>query len=233
MSEAKRSVSFLGAVPAQADEPIDPFPRTAVYDVCTRALDLVFGVLGATLTLPLWAAIALAIRFDSPGPVMFRQTRLGRSLRPFRLYKFRTMYVDARATVLPTEVIEQARPETLDGIFLAQADDPRVTRLGKFLRYTSIDELPNLINIIRGEMTLVGPRPEVPEVFCLYDSSTVAKFAVKPGLTGLVQISGRGRLSFAKTVALDLEYVRTRSLGKNLAILGRTFAAVFTGRGAY
>jgi len=196
-----------------------------------RLCDLTVALVLLVVTLPLWAIIAVIIRLDSRGPVIFRQTRIGRDLRPFRFYKFRTMHTDSRRSVLPAEVIENATADQLDAIFLARIDDDRVTRVGRWLRSTSLDELPNLLNIVRGDMSLIGPRPEVPEVMGLYRDFT--KFVVKPGLTGLAQVNGRAFLSFAETVALDVEYVRKRSWGTNLRILARTVGIVLRSRGAF
>ncbi len=223
----------LGALASARTAPplADPHPRSAPYELSVRLFDLAVGLVLLVVTLPLWVILAVIIRLDSRGPAIFRQTRIGRGLRPFRFYKFRTMRTESRLSVLPAEVIETANEDELGAIFLARMDDDRVTRAGKWLRSTSLDELPNLLNIVKGDMSLVGPRPEVPEVMRLYRDRT--KFAVKPGLTGLAQVNGRAFLSFAETVALDVEYVRTRSWRTNVRILARTVGVVLRSRGAF
>lgn len=198
--------------------------RPLQYRITKRFLDLLIAVPIAILTLPVMAAVALAVKLDSPGPALFRQTRLGPE-GPFVLRKFRTMHADA-AERFPrlynyAEIAAQA-----GRVPLKTSDDPRVTRLGKWLRRTSIDELPNLWNVIVGQMSVVGPRPEIPELLDCYDAEQRQVFLVKPGLTGLPQVSGRNRLTVAETIALDLEYARMASLALDLKILFRTLPAI-------
>ncbi|HEX2035707.1 MAG TPA: sugar transferase [Chloroflexota bacterium] len=198
-----------------------------------RALDIIISALALILSAPVLAVIALLIKLESPGPAIFCQWRLGQHCRPFRFYKFRTMYADwpQRFPHLAHLATFQFDRQSLDRVFLQQADDPRVTPLGRFLRRTSLDELPNFWNVLRGEMSLVGPRPEVPEMLPYYES--MDKFSVKPGLTCWAQIEGRGELSFLDTLRLDERYVRQRSAMIDLKILAGTLWAVFGGRGAY
>jgi lipopolysaccharide/colanic/teichoic acid biosynthesis glycosyltransferase len=209
---------------------------TQAVDVLCRALDVAVSVVLLILLLPLWALIAAAIRLDSPGPVLFRQRRFGRDLKPFVVTKFRTMHHGVghethRSFVLG--LIAGDHPERPDGgPMFKMVEDERVTRVGKLLRHSSLDELPQLWNVLRGDMSLVGPRPPIPYEVEHYPAHWFARFAVKPGLTGLWQVSGRSQLTLEEMVALDVEYTRRRSLWLNLWILVRTVPAVLSGRGA-
>ena len=201
-----------------------------------RTFELVLSVLLLLALLPLLALIALLVRLDSPGPVLFRQGRVGRDQQPFTVNKFRTMHNGVghdthRAFVLGLIAGEQPEPRE-DGPRFKLVGDERVTRLGRLLRRTSLDELPQLWNVVRGDMSLVGPRPPIPYEVEHYPSHWFARFAVKPGVTGLWQVSGRSELTLEEMVALDVEYVQRRSLGLNLAILARTVPAVLSTRGA-
>lgn len=193
-----------------------------------RTLDLAIAG-GALIALaPLLAATALAIRLDSPGPVLFRQIRIGRGGRPFRIFKFRSMHLDAearRAALL-------ARSDR-EGICFKARHDPRITRAGRLLRRFSIDELPQILNVLRGEMSIVGPRPALPEEVAQYPARALGRLAVKPGLTGLWQVSGRAEIGFERMVDMDLAYARSRSLLLDVLLIVLTFRAVVSGRGAY
>ena len=185
---------------------------------------------GALLTaLPLLLLIAVAIRLDSPGPVVFSQRRIGEGGAEFPMLKFRTMVVDAEAR------LEELRPEADAGntVLFKMRVDPRVTRVGAVLRRFSLDELPQLINVMRGEMSLIGPRPPLAGEVALYEDDAVRRLRVKPGITGLWQVSGRSNLSWEQSVRLDLWYVDNWSLMLDLQILGRTTKAVLRGQGAY
>ncbi len=193
-----------------------------------RVLDLVLTVPAVLITLPLWLLVALAIKIDSPGPVFFRQLRAGQDGRAFRIVKFRTMSADAwqrRASVA-------ARNQT-DGPLFKMAADPRVTRIGAFLRRTSIDELPQLLNVLRGDMALVGPRPLPVEESELLDGAALDRLHVRPGITGLWQVSGRSDLTYADLQHLDSVYVRSWSLMWDLRIVLATPGVVLGRRGAY
>jgi len=176
----------------------------------SRALDVLLAAAALAALWPLLLACAIAVRWSSPGPVLFIQWRLGRDGRPFRLYKFRSMFQDA-----PDR-------RNADGSAYSGDDDPRLTPLGRWLRRTSLDELPQLVNVLRGDMALVGPRPDLLDQLAYYTDQERAKLAVRPGLTGLAQISGRNNISWPRRKALDVEYVERRSLGLDLAILLRT-----------
>jgi lipopolysaccharide/colanic/teichoic acid biosynthesis glycosyltransferase len=193
-----------------------------------RWFDLIAATLGWVVLAPLLALIGLIIRFDAPGPALFRQVRIGRCGRPFVVYKFRTMRVsDASASISAADEIDFER-----FVFTPARPDPRITAIGRALRQTSLDELPQLLNVIRGDMALIGPRPEIPELVRVYPPEFHQRHAVRPGVTGLAQVSGRSDLTYAKTIRYDLAYVRRRSPRHDLAILARTVGAVLLGTGA-
>ncbi|HLI39376.1 MAG TPA: sugar transferase [Streptosporangiaceae bacterium] len=201
-----------------------------------RLFDVVVASACLILLSPLLAAVAVLVRVTTPGPALFRQVRLGRDRRPFVLYKFRSMYAGSTDDVhreyirrLLTE--EQPPPGGRRGLYKLE-DDARITPLGKLLRRTSIDELPQLVNVIRGDMSLVGPRPLLPWEAELIGEEHSLRFLVRPGLTGLWQVSGRNRLTLRQGLSLDLEYVRTQGFALDLAILLRTVPAVLSARGA-
>jgi lipopolysaccharide/colanic/teichoic acid biosynthesis glycosyltransferase len=202
--------------------------RKSATDVACRALDVVLASLLLLVLLPFMLAIAAAIRLDSRGPVLYRQRRLGRELAPFTVNKFRTMRDgvahDIHQAFVLALIAGQQPEQPAGGPRFKLTGDRRVTRVGRVLRRTSIDELPQLWNVLRGDMSLVGPRPPIP-----YE---VDHFVVKPGVTGLWQVSGRCELTLEEMVQLDLEYVRRRSFWLNLLILARTIPAVLTTRGA-
>jgi exopolysaccharide biosynthesis polyprenyl glycosylphosphotransferase len=194
-----------------------------------RALDIIGSGMGLLVLAPLFAAIALAIRVSSPGPVMFTQLRFGRGGRMFKIYKFRTMVVDAEERKK-----ELAAQNSYDSAHMFKiARDPRITRIGAFLRKTSLDELPQLLNVFKGDMSLVGPRP-LPSEGVEYDEHHTARLAVRPGITGPWQVSGRNQITdFEQVVALEVEYLRAWSFWRDVEILARTVPAVLIGRGAY
>jgi exopolysaccharide biosynthesis polyprenyl glycosylphosphotransferase len=194
-----------------------------------RFLDILAASVLLILISPLWLAIVLWIRSDSPGPAIFKQTRVGLGGKPYTIYKFRTMVQNAEA--LMKEKLENVKD--LDNFVFQEKDDPRITPSGQFLRKTSLDELPQLINILLGSMSLVGPRPEVPEITKLYTPEQRKRLDVLPGVTGLAQINGRSELTLGETMSYDLEYVRTWSFWLDLKILWKTISVVFTGKGAY
>ncbi|MBL8208033.1 MAG: sugar transferase [Blastocatellia bacterium] len=189
-----------------------------------------FVVASATLLclLPLLTLVALAIKLTSPGPVLFVQQRMGWHKRPFRLFKFRTMVVDAEARMKEIEHLNEK-----EGPIFKIKNDPRITPLGRFLRKTSIDELPQLLNVVLGDMSLVGPRPlSMRDALGMSEAWQKRRFSVKPGITGLWQVSGRSELSFEQWMQLDLEYIDRWSLSLDFRILLRTIPAVLTGHGA-
>jgi lipopolysaccharide/colanic/teichoic acid biosynthesis glycosyltransferase len=201
-----------------------------------RALDLLAGVLLLIVLAPLLLAIAIAVRLDSPGPAIYRQRRIGRGGRAFEVNKFRSMRSDADAA-RHRDYVQQLinhRPAgnpPENGLYKLVVDD-RITKVGRFLRGWSLDELPQLWNVVRGDMSLVGPRPVIPYEVELYPDWYHERFAVKPGVTGLWQVSGRSECTYEQMVELDVEYVRRRTLPLDLAILARTVRVVVTRRGA-
>jgi lipopolysaccharide/colanic/teichoic acid biosynthesis glycosyltransferase len=173
--------------------------------------------------------VALLIRADDPGPVLYAQERIGRGGRRFRMLKFRTMVVGADRRRDEVAAVPGAR----NGVLFKLRDDPRVTRLGGRLRRLSLDELPQLVNVLRGEMSLVGPRPPLPDEVGRYGEDVHRRLAVKPGMTGLWQVSGRSDLPWDEAVRLDLRYIENWSLALDTQILWKTIAAVVRGQGAY
>ncbi len=193
-----------------------------------RLIDVIGALVGLIVSAPLMLLIAIAIKLDSPGPVLFVQMRAGRDGKPFRMYKFRSMVADAEARL--NEVIAQNRLPL--PVFKIPAD-PRVTRVGKILRRFSLDELPQFVNVLNGEMSLVGPRPEEMRIVALYSDWHRRRLAVKPGITGPMQTYGRGALTLDERVRLELAYIENYSLWKDFYFLLKTIPAVLGGRGAF
>jgi exopolysaccharide biosynthesis polyprenyl glycosylphosphotransferase len=193
-----------------------------------RTLDLALALLGLVVTLPLFLFASLATLVDAGWPIFFRQTRAGERGRPFQMLKFRTMVKGAEA-MLP----ELVPFEELDAPMFKLKADPRVTRFGRLLRRTSIDELPQLINVLRGEMSVVGPRPEQLDLVERYAPEHRFRLQVKPGITGPMQVYGRGELSFEERLAVEREYVENLSVARDLRIVLMTLPAVFRRRGAF
>ncbi len=192
------------------------------------AVDRSGAALGLVALAPVLLALALAVRLSSPGPVLYRQERIGINGRSFGMLKFRSMVVDA------DKRLEEIRADNIsDGLLFKMRDDPRVTPVGRWLRRFSLDELPQLLNVVLGQMSLVGPRPPLPTEVAQYHSDVFRRLAVKPGLTGLWQVSGRSDLSWEDTVRLDLRYVENWSLTFDLVILLRTVTAIVRSSGAY
>jgi lipopolysaccharide/colanic/teichoic acid biosynthesis glycosyltransferase len=230
-AEAARESEDAGAPAILATE------RSWLAEVAMRALDVVgAGVLLVVIS-PLLLLVAAAVRLDSHGPAIFRQRRLGRNLKPFSVAKFRTMRAGAAADTHRNHVEQMIRDraEDGDGVELPMAKlerDPRITRVGAFLRRTSLDELPQLWNVLVGEMSLVGPRPPIQYEVDRYPARAFRRFAVRPGLTGLWQVRGRSLVTFNQMIDLDTEYVERRSLLLNLKILLLTLPTVIHGKGA-
>ncbi len=201
----------------------------ALYQSTKRAMDALAAACGLLLLAPLLPLLALLIRLDSPGPIFFSQTRVGQGGREFRCWKLRSMYIDAEERKQALE----AQNEMQGGVIFKIKHDPRITRVGRFIRKASIDELPQLWNVLVGDMSLVGPRPAVPAEVEQYTPYERGRLAVKPGITCLWQISGRSDLPFDKQVELDIKYANSRNLRLDLEILLRTVPAVLTARGAY
>jgi lipopolysaccharide/colanic/teichoic acid biosynthesis glycosyltransferase len=208
-------------------------PTAAGYRIAKRSIDVIGSALGLVVASPVMATVALAVRLDSPGPILFRQIRLGLGARPFTVLKFRTMHLSAderRHQDHIRELLQTGDAATEDTTWAPIPTDPRVTRIGGFLRRSHLDELPQLVNVLRGDMSLVGPRPPIPYEVELYEPWQLSRLAVLPGLTGLWQAYGWGRLPFAEGVKLDLEYVERRSIGLDLRIILRTLWQILVGR---
>jgi len=221
----------LGSPAAALDRTLNwtaKYQRETVAPVLKGLFDKIVATVALIVFSPVLALIALAIVLDDGGPVLFTQTRVGQDGQLFPMLKFRTMVPDA-----------ELRKETLlalnegDGVLFKLRQDPRITAIGRFLRRTSLDELPQLVNVVLGEMSLVGPRPALPVEVAQYSDHVSRRLEVKPGMTGLWQISGRSDLSHEDAVRLDLRYVDSWTLALDLRILWKTGAAVAHGRGAY
>jgi exopolysaccharide biosynthesis polyprenyl glycosylphosphotransferase len=193
-----------------------------------HALDRLLAAVGLVLFLPILFGVGFVVRLTSPGPSLYRQTRLGLHGRPFTMLKFRTMVVDA-----DVRLADLAEANEHDGLMFKVRSDPRITKVGRFLRRLSLDELPQLVNVLRGEMSLVGPRPPLPEEVADYSPMEYRRLLVRPGMTGLWQVSGRSNLSWEETVRLDLRYIDNWSLLTDFSLLCRTGRAVVKRTGAY
>ena len=198
-------------------------PETGAWATSKRALDVLVAVLLLLVTLPILALVALAVKLDSPGPVLFRQRRFGRGMHEFPVAKFRTMRHGASDDLHKEYIRQLMSAEDADGDGLKKLTrDPRVTRVGRFLRKTSLDELPQLFNVVAGQMSLVGPRPALAYELEHYEPSHYERFSVRPGLTGLWQVSGRSELGFREMLDLDAAYAREAGPAMDLQILART-----------
>ena len=205
-----------------------PQVSTRSKAVWKRPLDLSLTLIGLLAIWPVLLLLALAVRLSGPGPVFFVQTRVGQGGVPFGMIKFRSMHADAearRAALLAGS--DRA------GLCFKSRTDPRITPVGRILRRLSLDELPQLFNVLRGEMSLVGPRPALPEEVRAYPPRAFGRLSVPPGITGLWQVSGRAEVGFDEMVEMDLAYAADGRLTTDLALLSRTVSAVITGRGAY
>lgn len=174
-------------------------------------------------------AIALLVKLDSPGPIFFKQKRVGLNGREFWMYKFRSMIVNAEAQLDSLK----SKNEVEGGVTFKMADDPRITRIGRILRKTSLDEFPQLLNVLRGEMSLVGPRPPLPKEVALYTPEQNRRLTVIPGCTGLWQVSGRSKTTFQRMIELDLDYIDNWSLRRDLSITAKTFRVVLKMEGSF
>jgi lipopolysaccharide/colanic/teichoic acid biosynthesis glycosyltransferase len=193
-----------------------------------RALDITVSVTLLILLVPLFALIALAVWVEDGGPIFFAQTRVGRYGRHFKMYKIRSMCLDAEQRL--KDLLAQNQHK--EGVTFKLKHDPRITWVGKWLRKFSLDELPQLYNVLKGEMSLVGPRPPVPREVAKYEPADRRRLATKPGITCIWQVSGRSEIDFSGQVQLDVDYIECQSLALDFRILLRTVPAVFSGKGA-
>jgi exopolysaccharide biosynthesis polyprenyl glycosylphosphotransferase len=209
--------------------------RPLFHRLMKRVMDIVGSTIAITFTLPLVLVVAIAIKLTSRGPILFRQKRLGYHGREFMFLKFRSMYMDqpkGHSDYVSSLVSEEFGKMGTNGVFKLQ-NDPRITPIGTFLRRTSIDELPQFLNVLLGQMSLVGPRPAMPYEFKYYETWHKKRLSIKPGITGLWQVSGRRRVTFDEMVEMDLKYAATQTFWLDLKILLRTPFVVLTGQGAY
>lgn len=202
--------------------------RVTAADIQRRFLDITLSATALLVLSPVLGLTALAIKLDSRGPVLFRQVRVGQDGKTFTMLKFRSMSSDAEAR-------RAALLNTSDrvGVCFKSKNDPRVTRVGRFIRRFSIDELPQILNVLRGEMALVGPRPALPSEVAAYPRRAMGRLAVKPGITGVWQVSGRANIGFEQMVEMDISYASSRTLSVDISLIFKTFGAVLSGRGAY
>ena len=194
-----------------------------------RLMDIVLAILALVLGSPIFLLTAFLVKVTSPGPIIFSQVRVGKFGRHFKFYKFRSMYIDAEAR--KAELMKHN--ESKDGVIFKMKHDPRITPVGRFIRKFSIDELPQLFNVILGDMSLVGPRPPLPSEVRTYTLEERKRLNITPGITCLWQVSGRSELPFKQQMALDKEYIASRSAWKDFLILLKTVPAILTGKGAW
>ena len=192
-----------------------------------RLMDIFLSLIGIIVLVPVYIIIVLLIKLDSKGPAVFKQIRVGKNNEDFTIYKFRTMVVNAEAK---REL--EINPSDISNFVFQTRSDNRITKIGAFLRKTSLDELPQLFNVLMGTMSIVGPRPEIPEVVRFYPEEYKQRLLVSPGITGLAQISGRGEIELGKTVFYDLTYIKNFSIINDIKIIFKTFSSVLKKEGA-
>jgi exopolysaccharide biosynthesis polyprenyl glycosylphosphotransferase len=199
------------------------------YLVTKRIMDIVLSSVGIIFLFPVFALVSILIKLEDPkGPVFFAQMRIGKNEKPFKMYKFRSMVTNAE------ELLEKLLDKNeISGAMFKMKDDPRITRIGKFIRKTSIDELPQLFNVLRGDMSLVGPRPPLPREVEDYTSYDKQRLLVTPGCTGLWQVSGRNSVGFSEMVELDLQYIRESSFLNDIKIIMKTVLVLFGSKDAF
>ncbi len=207
----------------------EPLRSLTLYPIIKRTVDILGSTFGLIVLSPLFAAVAVAIKWEDPkGPVFFSQTRIGKNGKPFQIYKFRSMCVDAE------EKLKNMRDKNdISGPMFKIKEDPRITKVGKFIRRTSIDELPQFLNVLKGEMSLVGPRPSVIWEVDQYTNHDKKRLAVTPGCTGLWQISGRNELGFHEMLELDLAYIEKKCIWFDMRIMLKTVKIMISSKGAY
>jgi lipopolysaccharide/colanic/teichoic acid biosynthesis glycosyltransferase len=208
------------------------FSTVREHPLWFRCFEKLLALLALMIGLPLMLVETLIIWLGSSGPVLFVQNRMTTNMKVFRFVKFRTLYADAKER-FPEYYAYQYTPEQLLTLKYKTEDDPRVTPYGRWFRRASIDELPNFWHVLTGDMALVGPRPEIPEMLPYYSPEMRKKFTVRPGVTGLAQVSGRSRLTFYETVKYDVEYVNNKSVMLDLEIILRTVKVMFTNSGGF
>lgn len=210
-----------------AVENMGNYKKSAVYYFVKRSMDLILSFLGIIAFSPMMLMVAIAIKLDSRGPIIFSQMRVGMNGKPFKMYKFRSMVDDAE------ELLDNLRSKNeMTGPMFKIKKDPRITRVGKFIRRTSIDELPQLFNVIKGDMSLVGPRPNLPQEVIKFTEYQKKKLLVKPGLTCYWQVMGRSNIDFEQWMKLDIKYIEERNTLLDLKLIFKTFGVFFGDDGA-
>ncbi|MDU1442141.1 exopolysaccharide biosynthesis polyprenyl glycosylphosphotransferase [Clostridium cochlearium] len=193
-----------------------------------RLMDIILSFIGIVILSPIYLILIIAIKIDSKGPAIFKQVRVGKDEKEFVIYKFRTMVVNAEK-----KKSLDINPEDIGNFVFQSKEDNRITKVGKFLRKSSLDEIPQLFNVFIGNMSLVGPRPEIPDVTKYYPKEYAQRLLVTPGITGLAQVSGRGEIELKKTIYYDLTYIKNFSLWLDIKILFKTVFSVFKSEGAF
>lgn len=217
MSEIRRSQEYE-VTTIQAED------KKAFYEFVKRIIDILLSILAIIVLSPIFLIVAIAIKLDSSGPVVYSQTRVGKNEKHFKMFKFRSMVINAE------DMLKELKPmNEMDGPMFKIKEDPRITKIGRFIRKTSIDELPQLINILRGEMSIVGPRPSLPSEVEEFEPWMMERFVVKPGLTCFWQVSGRNNIPFRKWMELDIKYVKERNLWLDMKLVLKTVKVVFNG----
>lgn len=199
-----------------------------IYRFFKRMLDIVASVIGLIVLSPVFLIVSLAIKAEDRGPIFYSQVRLGKGQRPFKMYKFRSMIVDA-----DKKLEKLLKQNEVEGAMFKMKEDPRITKVGRFIRKHSLDELPQLINVLRGDMSLVGPRPPLKREVASYSEYDMQRLIVKPGCTGLWQVTARNDVDFRGMVELDLEYISRSGILCDLSILSKTVIIIFVPNGAY
>ncbi|MGL4760499.1 MAG: sugar transferase [Sarcina sp.] len=201
--------------------------KAKLYEISKRGMDIIGSLVGIVLLMPLYIIVAIWIKVDSKGPIMFSQERVGLDGRVFNMYKFRSMVINAE------ELKEKLKQQNeRKGPMFKIKEDPRVTKIGKFIRKTSIDELPQLINILKGEMSIVGPRPSLPKEVAQFDEWMMERLDVKPGLTCYWQVQGRDDIGFKEWMKLDIKYVKERSFALDIKLILKTFTVLLGDKNA-
>lgn len=217
MSEIRRSQEYE-VTTIQAED------KKAFYEFVKRIIDILLSILAIIVLSPIFLIVAIAIKLDSSGPVVYSQTRVGKNEKHFKMFKFRSMVINAE------DMLKELKPmNEMDGPMFKIKEDPRITKIGRFIRKTSIDELPQLINILRGEMSIVGPRPSLPSEVEEFEPWMMERFVVKPGLTCFWQVSGRNNIPFRKWMELDIKYVKERNLWLDMKLVLKTVKVIFNG----
>lgn len=227
-----QSSSKVDEVPIKITDSIinpDVVEKKYFYRFIKRLVDIIGSSVGLMLLSPLFLIVAILMKREEPkGPIFFSQTRVGKNENQFKIYKFRSMCVDAEA-----KLADLLKHNEVEGAMFKMKDDPRVTKVGKFIRKTSIDELPQLWNVLKGDMSLVGPRPPLLREVAEYTEYDKQRLLVKPGCTGLWQVSGRNQLGFNEMVGLDLQYIKNLSILNDLRIIIKTVGTIIKPNGAY